>query len=46
MDYSIPFGESIKTDCEASDNHTDNRKDNCADNQVDNQLGNRADKPI
>ena len=35
MDYSIPFGKSIKTDCEASDNHTDNRADDQADDQAD-----------
>ena len=44
MDYSIPFGESIKTDCEASDNHTDNRADSQADNWADNRADKRADK--
>ena len=43
----IHLGESIKTDWEASDNHTDNWADNqehnWADNQADNQADNWAD---
>ena len=41
--WTDPFGESIKTDQEASDNHTDNRADNRADNWADNWGDNWAD---
>ena len=39
----IHLGESIKTDWEASDNHTDNWADNQEHNWADNRADNQAD---
>ena len=41
-----PFGESIKTDWEASDNHIDNWAENQVDNRVDNWVDNWADNRV
>ena len=40
-----PFGESIKTDWEASDNWSDNLADHLADHLVDHLADNLADNP-
>ena len=39
----IHLGKSIKTDQEASDNHTDNRVDDWADDQADDLADDRED---